>query len=175
MANQKLEVSYHLLTQSSSFFNSPKVLAVVIDFLYKCIDEALSSLIIYENIRRFIGKSILEEKNSFLPKDFERKYNFFIKISKELLISKKHIDLVKKIRDLYKQHEKSPVEFVRKDNLVICSNEYKIEKISFKELSDMIIETKKFLFEIYIIIKAHQKPKIFTMSEMPEMESGMHG
>lgn len=159
IANRKLEVAYHLLNQNKIYYNNPKVMAVVLDFLQKSVDEAISALVIYNNIKRFQGKSLLEEKNKYAIKDFNKKFILFTKLAREYYISEKFIEVISKIKYLYEKHKESPVELVKNDYLVICSNNYDLEKISFNEMADIINELKKFLFEVYTIIKTNSGVK----------------
>ena len=53
--------------------------------------------------------------------------------------------MLKEIKDIIVQHRRSPVEFVRKDRFVICSDNYRIKTISIDQIKDYIAKAKNFI------------------------------
>jgi len=73
---------------------------------------------------------------------------FSSKVVGKYNISAAHISLIQDIRNLIIEHKKSPVEFTRKDNLVICSDNYSIKTVSVDALKNYISKAKLFIDEM---------------------------
>ncbi|MBW3016828.1 hypothetical protein KY316_00515, partial [Candidatus Woesearchaeota archaeon] len=54
-------------------------------------------------------------------------------------------------------HRQSPVEFSRKDKFVICSEGFKVQTLSIKDLQNFIISTNEFFNEVNSITAKHEK------------------
>ncbi len=78
--------------------------------------------------------------------NFESKYNMFAsRIVEKHNIEKKYVELIRQIKDMIVQHRQSPIEFTRKDKLVICNGDYKMKTISVNDIQGYIRETKEFV------------------------------
>ena len=53
--------------------------------------------------------------------------------------------LIQDVKNIILQHKKSPVEFIRKDQIVICSENYQMQVIDLNKIKDYIYKTKTFV------------------------------
>ena len=59
-------------------------------------------------------------------------------------------------KELVMEHKKSPVEFARKDSLVICSSEYRTRVINPEKVRDYMSKTRDFMTVIDSILKKNE-------------------
>ena len=63
-----------------------------------------------------------------------------------------YLYLIKEIKDILLEHRKSPVEFVRNNRLVICSDSYHMKTVDIPKLKQYLMETKNFVKEIGALV-----------------------
>jgi hypothetical protein len=78
--------------------------------------------------------------------NFDSKFNMF----RERCVEKYHFDKsevadIQDIKEILVQHKKSPVEFVRKDRFVICSDNYRMKTLSLADIQSYISKAKLFI------------------------------
>ena len=63
-------------------------------------------------------------------------------------IKKEDIITIGRIKDLIIRHRKSPVEFTKHDQFVICSDDYNMKVVKLDDLKKMISNAKLFIEKI---------------------------
>ena len=59
--------------------------------------------------------------------------------------------MIRDIKDIIVEHRKSPMEFVRKDRFVICTDNYRMKTIDAGQIKNYISDAKIFIQKISII------------------------
>jgi len=160
-AKKKLNVADHMLFVTFPLVKDTKLLLAIMENVFLSMSYAMSSVLHYERLFKRIPS---------FHDNFENKFNLF----KENCVKKygfnmEHINLIREIKDIIVEHRKSPIEFVRKDRFVICSNNYSVRTIDINQIKKYIAEAKSFIREIDNIVsqnegifKQQDSMKVFT-------------
>lgn len=148
-ANEKIKLADHMLTQTFPLIKDPKILVAVIENIFLALTNGMASVLYYErtfkNIPPFVD-------------NFENKFNLFRdKCAPKYSLNKRYMDLINEIKDAVIAHRKSPIEFARKDNFVICSDNYKLKTITMEQIKKHIDLTKTFLKETALIVGKNER------------------
>jgi hypothetical protein len=148
-AQEKLKLADHMLTQTYPLINDPKLLVAVMENLFLALTNSMASLLYYEKTFKRIAPFV---------DNFENKFELFKhKCVPRYDLDKDYLSLISAIKDAVIAHRKSPVEFARKNNFVICSDTYKLKTISVEQIKGHISQTKTFLKEINAIVSQNER------------------
>ena len=136
-AKKKISLADHMLTMTYPLVQDTKLLLVVLENIFLAMTNAMSSVLYYERLFKRIPPFTDNFENKFLI--------FREKCINKYKINPEYLNLLKEIKDIIVQHRRSPVEFVRKDRFVICSDNYKIKTISIDQIKDYIAKAKDFI------------------------------
>ncbi len=147
-AKKNITIADHMFYVTYNLFNDPKILIAILEHLFLSLSSAMSCLLYYDRyynrIPQFTG-------------NFEEKFTFFRKKSaKTHKIDKEFIRLIKNIKEVIIAHKQSPVEFIRKNKFVICTNNYYMRTLSSDQVKENLIKTKSFINKIDSIITNEQ-------------------
>jgi hypothetical protein len=118
--NQRLSNAEFILTKTYPLIKDPKMLLGVLENIYYAINDIITCF--------------LEEKYYDLTDDEKYKI-FIIKFSK-------HVEIVKEIKIVWEKRKESPVEFVKNNQLYVCSDDYDIRIISENEMKRFLSNAK---------------------------------
>jgi len=139
-ALKHLKVADHMLTQTYPLIKDPKLLVAVLENLFVSLSSAMASILHYERLFKRIP---------LFQEDFESMFNTFkARCTRRYDINIEYITLIQDIRDLLKEHKRSPVEFARKDKFVITTESYHLRIISIDKMKQFIAKAKLFIEEM---------------------------
>ena len=145
-ARKNLHVADYMLTQTYPLVKYTKLLLAVMENLFLALSNTMDSLLYFERER----KSIPPFHNSF-----DSRFNTFkLKLVGKHNLNKDHLNLIQDIKALISSHKNSPVEFVRQDKFVICSEEYDMKSISVEQMRSFIQRSRSFLEDVNKIMGA---------------------
>jgi len=136
-AQSTLHSADHRLTQTYPLVKDPKLFVGVLN------NMSISLLYAMESILRFdmVYKRIQPYGDTFV-----QKFNTFkLKSAKLHKIKAEDVALIQELRTMVKDHQKSPVEFVRKEMFVICSDKYRMKTLNISDLRKYLDKTKLFI------------------------------
>ncbi len=137
IAKKKIIVADHMLTQTYPMVKEPKLLLAVLENIFLALANAMTSLLEYERLFKRIPA---------YQETFDSKLNIFrIRLVDKYKIDKKYVQMISDVKETILEHKKSPVEFARKDKLVICDDEYQMKSISLAGIKQNISDTKQFI------------------------------
>jgi len=120
------------------------LMLITLEELEKTIKNCISSILFYD----------YELKRVKLYKDSKLNFREFeIKSSKNFSISKNELEIIKEILDISTEHKQSPIEFMKKEEIFIISENQKITKISMEKLTNFLKTTKNLIETIKFKIK----------------------
>ncbi len=148
-ARAKLKIADHMLTQTYPLVDDPRLLVAVMENLFLALTNAMASVLCYE--RTFKRIPIFVD-------NFENKFKLFKeKCVPRYNLNKEYAQLIADVKDAVLAHKKSPIEFARKDNFVICSDNYKLKTVSVEQIKKYIELTKNFLKETNAIVRKDER------------------
>ena len=116
----------HLLKVTYPLLKDPKLLLGIITTIYNTLSTALNYFLESHYDDQLIQKfHLLQQKKIHLPKESE--------------------NLIHSINNLKMQHQQSPIEFSRKNKMVICTREYHLQTISQENIKELLQKTKETL------------------------------
>ncbi len=144
LSKKKIHLADHMLTQTYPLINDPRMLITVLENIFLSLSYSMSSLLYYE--QRYKRVPLFKDT-------FEQKFEVF----KEYCVTKHvinptYVHMIKEIKDILLEHRKSPMEFVRNDRLVICSDTYHMKTIDIPKLRQYIQDTKNFVKEMNALV-----------------------
>lgn len=142
-AKKKLQLADHILTMTYPVVRDSKLLLAVIENLFLSLTNAMGSVLYYERTFKRVPP---------FQDNFSSKFNLFKEYANKKEINQDYIHMIQNIKNIIIQHKKSPVEFARKDQFVICNGNYKMQTLSVNELKTYIEKAKTFLTHTSSII-----------------------
>ena len=148
-AQDKFKIADHMLTQTYPLVKDPKLLVAVMENLFLALTNTIASILHYERTFKRIPPFV---------DNFENKFELFKdKCVARHNLDKKYIALITDVKESVIAHRKSPVEFARKENFVICEDNYKLKTISFEQIRGYIDLTQRFLKEANAIVSKDER------------------
>ncbi len=141
----RLKNADHMVYVTYPLINDPKLIIVIIEHLYHALLNALNALIKYEyhQKRLYYMPQTLTETVRLLRDQLMDDYRFSL-----------HIPAIfDELHRLIEFRKKSPIEFVRKANFVICDTNYSTHMINFQKIKKYDQEIKSFIYHVQEIIK----------------------
>ena len=146
-AERNIAIAEHLLKVSYPALQDPKVLLSVCENLFLGFSNAFSAAVYYE--RRF------KRIPPFVETFSGRLDTFAKRIVPRYKLKKEYLALIEELRDLVLKHEQSPVEFRRKQTMVICDDDYGHETLTAERLMRYLKEAQQFYHQIAEITGKH--------------------
>ncbi len=149
IALKNLKTADHLLNVTYPIVKDPKLFLLVLDHLFLALIGSVTAILHYEQHYRRIPK---------FKDTFQEKYDIFVRYCvKPYQINKEYLDFILNIKSLVIAHQKSSMEFVRKENIVICDDKYSCKTIDVNLLRSYIDKTRMFVYLINNILHSDQK------------------
>lgn len=127
----------------------PKLLLAVMENLFLAITNSLRYVLYYE--RQF------KRVPSFFD-TFESKYRVFSeKVVGRYGFPEEYLGFIRKVKEILVAHKRSPIEFSRKDQFVICSDDYNLEVLGLEDIKDFLGKTKSFFSKIDLLVQEGEK------------------
>jgi hypothetical protein len=136
VAKKKLQLADHILTMTYPLVNDSKLLLAVVENIFLSLTNAMGSVLYYERLFKRVPP---------FHDNFSSKFSLFREYAEKNNIDKEYLRLIQNIKDVIVKHKKSPVEFARKDQLVICNDDYKMRILSANELRGYMSKARSFL------------------------------
>ena len=148
-ASRTFKIADHMISVTYPLVKDTKLLLAILENIHITLQSCVSALVYHD--RYFKRLPPFQET-------FESKFNMFrMKCVPNYNIKKSHIELIQTIQSLIKEHKSSPIEFIRKDKFVICSDHYNIKTLSLKDIREYISQTKYFMDNIQEIITKNER------------------
>ena len=132
---QSLIIADHLLSTTYPLVKDPKVLLGVLTNL--------------DLTYAWVMKHVVDKDGLFRSTTFGGRFEQFKHIV-EGKLSTGEIESIRIIHELHEEHKKSPVEFVRKQQLVICSDTYGLKTLSHTSLKEHIRHAKSIVNKLLV-------------------------
>ena len=151
-ANRALDTADHLAYVTYPIVNELKLLVTITENLYLAMVYAMEAMLQYDYLYKRI---------SFLPHDFNSKYDMFKRIAQKYNMNRLQIALLLDLRSLLESHKKSPIVFTRNDKIVICSDAYKTMKtLNIDKVKEYLNTTKLFMRRVNEIFERNDIRRI---------------
>lgn len=144
-ANKSLNTADHLTYITYPLLKDVKLIVTITENLYKSYVYAMDAFLTYERLYKRIP---------IFPEDFNSRFDIFkTKIVKRYNIDREHVLLMSDLKKIIDHRRKSPIEFIRKDKLVICSDNYKMRTINYDKIKDYLNKSKPFFTRLNRVLR----------------------
>jgi hypothetical protein len=149
-ANRKLKLADHMAYVTYPLLKETKLLLTILNNVNKSLLLALDAYLYYDYLYKRI---------SYLPDNLKEKLDIFERSSAKRYELHGYKELILEINELLKKHKESPVSFVKKDKLVICSKNYKIKTLELEDAKTYLSKAKPFILRLHNILKQEHANK----------------
>jgi len=147
-AKKNIQIADHMLSITYPLVKDTKLLLAIIENVFLAYTHSMSSVLYYDRLFKRIPH---------FQDNFESKFNIFKEISASKYgVDADHLKHIQEIKEIIVEHKKSPIEFVRKDRFVICSDNYRMKSIGVEEIKNYITKAKLFIQEMDNITKKNE-------------------
>ena len=148
-AKRNIHIADHMLSVTYPLVKDTKLLLAIVENIFLAYTNAMSSLLYYKRALKLIPP---------FQDNFDSKFNIFRqRCVDKYKIDRNYIVEIQNLKDIIMGHKKSPVEFVRKDRFVICSDNYKLKTINLEEIKRYLNKAKLFIEEVNNIISKNER------------------
>ena len=142
-ANRSIQTADHLAYVTYPLVKEMKLLLTIAENVYVSMMCAMEALLEYDyNYRRI----------SYIPQDFQQKYEIFKKASVKYNINRLQINTITDLKSMLELHKKAPMVFTREEKLIIASQGYRIMKtLNIDQVKQYIIQAKPFVEKVIIL------------------------
>ena len=148
-AVQNLRIADHMLNVTYPLLNDPKLLLSVMDNTFLSLTHSMASILHYDRFFKRIPP---------FHDNFESKFNMFkLKSMPTHRIDKSIPETMLQIKELILLHRKSPVEFRKNGQFVICHENYETTIITLNQIKEFTQKAKQFINTTTEIVHGHER------------------
>jgi len=140
---KELRIADHILYITQPIVKDKRLLLSTIDRMYDALKRLINSFLQYD----YINKKI--QINSDPRVNFE---TFMLKTSQRYGISALELEKIREFVHLVEKHKKSPIEFSRREKVVIMSDDLSTRQITSEKLKDYLFLIKNLFRKAQIIL-----------------------
>ncbi len=143
-ANKNLKLADHMLHVTYPLVKDNKLLVHILENIDKSMKSSIDAFIRYDQVYKRVRSN---------PSSFVEKVELFSKIcSRRYPFTQSDFEFIEEVDDLIKKHKESPMEFVKGDKFVICSDNYNTKILTLERVKHMISKAKPFIFRLNNIL-----------------------
>lgn len=148
-ARRNLQVADHMVYVTYNVVKDPKLLLAIIENIFLSFTNSMSSVLYYDRLFKRIPAfhDNFESKLQVFKDRCMRKYGF----------NPIYVKSMSELKDIIVEHKKSPVEFARKDQFVICSDNYHCKTVSIDNIKKYLNQAKLFIAETNSIVSKNEE------------------
>ncbi len=145
---QKFIVADRFLNFTYRVVNEPKLLFGIVDNIFYAVDDAMNSLLYMELLYKFVPE---------FNENFESRIDVFKLLVNKYKISSPGIQILLELNQIIQSHKKSSVEFVKNKSIIMCSDEFSCEKLTFEMVQNYFKKAKLFIDEINTLLNQNER------------------
>lgn len=139
-AESAVNISHHLITKTFPLSTDPKILLSILKNIHIAHENILLAVLDNEFLRPKISQSA-----GFVIK-FDR---FKSLMTEKKLLSDSEVLVLKRVDDDWNIHNKSDVEFARKQKLIMADNNYQLKQLTPEKMKEYISQTQIILKKLF--------------------------
>ena len=144
-ANKSLNTADHLTYVTYPLLKDTKLVVTIVENLYNAFIYGMDAFLTYERLYKRIHN---------LPDDFSSRFDIFkTKVVPRYNIDREHILLMVDLKKIIDYRHRSPIEFIRKDKIIICSDNYKMRTINYDKIKEYVNKSKPFFTRLNRVFK----------------------
>ena len=137
-AIKNLQIADHMTYVTYPLVNEKRLLLKIFDEIYKSIISCINAILNFEYLYKRIR--LYKENNDNMR-------TFMEKCAKNYGLTNEQIKKIKEIIELNKQHKQSAMEFVKKDKIVILSDNLGTQILDLQKIKEYLLLAKELLMK----------------------------
>jgi len=137
-AIKTLQIADHMTYVTYPLVNEKRLLLKIFDEIYKSIISCINAILNFEYLYKRIR--LYKENNDNMR-------TFMEKCAKNYGLTNEQIKKIKEIIELNKQHKQSAMEFVKKDKIVILSDNLGTQILDLQKIKEYLLLAKELLMK----------------------------
>ena len=138
-----LKTADHMVSVTYNVVKDTKLLVAILENLNLALQETMNSILYYDRMFKKIPP---------YQDTFESSYNMFrLKSARHYNLDTEYITTIAEVKEMLDEHRKAPVEFIKNDKFVICSESYRMKALSIMDIKKFVARAKLFIQEANII------------------------
>ena len=133
-----LQIADHMTYTTFPIVNEKKLIIKIFEEIAKALKNAINSAIQYE----FINKNIILNENQ------EKNIENFLNNIKTYDLNEKEINKMREILEIERKHLESSMEFIKKEKVVMMSDNLNIQTLTIEEVKEYLLLTKNVFLKI---------------------------
>ena len=129
----------HLIYMTYPNIKEVKLLYSAVESLNSALQKALEALLTHEQTHKRISQ---------VPKDLNSKLLIYNNYCKKCDFPQDAEFLIRELAKIVKARKEAPMEFVRKNKFVICSDDYRMKVIDEKTIKKYLILSRSFITKV---------------------------
>lgn len=132
-----LQIADHMAYVTFPLLNEKRLLLKIFDEIYYSIVNLIEAVIEYD----FLYKRISNNSNSKIE-------TFFTKCAKRYEITNEQLKKIREIIEVHSVHMQSPMEFVKKEKVVILSETMQPKALDITKIKEYLLAAKQVLLKV---------------------------
>jgi len=137
-AMRNLQIADHMTYVTFPLVNEKRLLLKIFDEIYKSIINCINAILNYEYLYKRIR---LYQNNN------DNMQTFVDKCAKDYTLNNEQIKKIKEIIETNKKHKQSAMEFVKKDKIVILSDNLGTHTLDIQKIKEYLFLAKELLMK----------------------------
>lgn len=143
-ANRAIKTADHLTYMTFPLVNDTRLLITIVENLHSAAVDSMDALLYYDWLFKRISQ---------MPEDFRSRLEIFRRYSvMRYNLPRESALLIQDINELVDHRRKSPMEFVRRDKLVLCTNDYRMKTVNFAKVKNYNNQVKELVKKVNSIL-----------------------
>ncbi len=148
-SKKTIRIADHILTVTYPLLKDPKLLVSATKNIFLAAEQAMDSVLEHERLFKRIPA---------YQDNFESKFRVFReKVVPRNNLNPEHAKMMMELKDILIAHQKSPMEFSRKEKYVICSDNYDLKTLSEKDLKKHLGNAKIFIEQASLLTQKNER------------------
>lgn len=143
-AIRSLQIADHMTYVTFPLINEQRLLLKIFDEIHKTIINCINAILNYEYLYKRVQLYINNGENI---------RTFANKCAKTYNLSNEQIKRILEILELNKKHKQSAMEFVKKNRVVILSDNLKTQTLDIQKIKEYLLLAKQFLMQANMRMK----------------------
>jgi len=135
-ANGALHKADHLTYITYPQVKEAKLLYTIAYNLYTTLNKGMEAVLHYERLYKRIP---------LVKRDFDYELGLFKSRIGEYNINRSCVLLLQDLKKLVETKQKGPIDFIRRDKFVICSEDYSMQVLNLQKVKNYLAEVKRFM------------------------------
>ncbi len=139
----------HLTYVTFPLLNDQKLFATIAEKLKESLDKGTRSLLEYDYLYKRI---------QFVPAEFQTRLSLFQQYAlKKYGFDPRCLLTMREVEEIVTRRRESPIEFIRRDRLVIASSDYRLKTVTLEKIKELVQNTKTFISKVSEIIQTSDR------------------